>query len=79
MENNLNRVPLKTIFQAGTGGFSSKRILGFIGFLVCVVIFIFAFIFDKKIPDFSDLLLTVSASLVGLDSVASIFQKNISK
>lgn len=77
MENQ--KVSLKTLFFANSGGYSSKRFLGFIGFLVCIIIFIFAFIFNKDIPEFSDLLLTISASLVGLDSVTSIFQKSVNK
>ena len=79
MEEKKPKIALKTLFFKDTGGYSSKRFLGVIGFLVCVIVFIIAFIFKLQIPEFGDLLLTVSASLVGLDSVASIFKKSVNK
>lgn len=79
MEEKKPKIALKTLFFKDTGGYSSKRFLGVIGFLVCVIVFIAAFIFELQIPEFGDLLLTVSASLVGLDSVASIFKKSVNK
>lgn len=73
------KAALKTIFFAHSGGFSSKRVLGFMGFTTCIIIFILAFALGKEIPEFSDILITISASLVGLDSVTSVFQKTVNK
>ena len=69
----------KTIFQANSGGFSSKRIFGGIGILICFVIFIVSFITEKPIPEFGDLIFVTSASLLGLDSVTGIFNKSVNK
>ena len=78
MENNI-KPTLKTIFLHNSGGYSSKRVLGVIGFLICCIIFILGFIFNKEIPEFGELLVTVSASLVGLDSITGIWNKSINK
>lgn len=71
----INNISWKTIFFRNSGGFSSKRVLGVLGFLVCCLVFIGGFIFEKEIPSFGELLLTISASLVGLDSVTGIWNK----
>lgn len=73
------RFDWKTIFLRDSGGLSSKRILGIIGFLTCVIVFIIAFFTDFVIPEFGELLLTVSASLVGLDSITGIWNKSVKK
>lgn len=73
------RFDWKTIFLRDSGGLSSKRILGIIGFLVCTIIYIIGFFTGIEIPEFGELLITVSASLVGLDSVTGIWNKSISK
>lgn len=74
-----NKISWLTVFFRDSGGFSSKRVLGILGFVTCCLIFIAAFIFKKEIPDFGELLLTVSASLVGLDSITGIWNKSIAK
>ncbi len=73
------KIPLKTIFLSNSGGFSSKRIAGVLGWLVSLVIFVLGFALQKEIPEFGDLILIMSSSLLGLDSVANIFQKRINK
>lgn len=72
----VNKKAWYTIFFADSGGFSSKRICGVLGWVVCLIIFICGFSFSKEIPGFADLILTVSASLLGIDSVTKIFSKN---
>lgn len=67
----------KTIFFAGSEGFSSKRIAGIFGWLVCLGVFIAGFITGKSIPEFGDLIIIMSSSLLGIDSVANIFQKKV--
>ncbi len=73
------KASLKTIFFKDSGGFSSKRICGVFGWLVCLVIFILAFFMQRDIPEFSDMLVMVSASLLGLDSITSIFNKQVNR
>jgi len=46
-ENTCNKIPLKTIFLANSGGFSSKRIAGLVGWLVALGLLIASFIFQK--------------------------------
>lgn len=69
----------KTIFQANSGGFSSKRVFGAIGMLICLVLLTAAFIMDKEVPDFAELVYITSASLLGLDNVTGIFTKSVNK
>jgi len=78
--HNVKRnVPLKTIFFANSGGYSSKRISGILGWLVSLIIFIWAFFAAKEVPEFGDLVIIMSSSLLGIDSVTQIFQKRINK
>lgn len=56
---------------------SSKRIFGAIGFLVCLGCLIFETITIHDIlPDEYEITLTTSASLIGLESMANIFNKS---
>ena len=72
----MDKVDWKTIFFKDSGGYSSKRVLGIAGFFICCLIYILGFSFGKEIPEFGELLLTISASLVGLDSVTGIWSKS---
>ena len=74
MDNKFN---WKTIFQAHSGGFSSKRIFGAFGITVCLGLLIASFILERDIPDFAELVYVTSASLLGLDNVTDIFKKNV--
>ena len=67
----------RTIFQKNSGGFSSKRVCGVIGWMICLIVLLFAFILEKEVPDYGELIAITSASLLGLDSVTGIWQKNI--
>lgn len=67
----------RTIFLKDSGGLSSKRVLGVIGFIVSAIIFVFGFITQKEIPGYGELFLTISASLVGLDSITGIWNKSV--
>ena len=44
----------KTIFFSNSGGFSSKRIAGVLGWLVCLILFILGFALNKEIPEFGN-------------------------
>ena len=74
-----NKFNWKTIFQAHSGGFSSKRIFGALGMVICLGLLIASFIMERPIPDFAELVYVTSASLLGLDNVTDIFKKNVNK
>ena len=73
-----DKISWKSIFIARSGGFSSKRIAGILGWIVCLVIFIFAFILEKEIPTFADMVIVASSSLLGIDAFQGIFNKSSS-
>ncbi len=69
-------IPLITMFMAGSGGLSSKRIAGLFGWLICLVLLCLGFYFEKPIDEFADYVLITSASLLGVDSLSGIFSKS---
>ncbi len=73
------KISWKSIFQAHSGGFSSKRVFGALGMLICLGLLIAGFITEKPIPDFAELIYVTSASLLGLDNVTDIFKKTVNK
>ena len=73
------KISWKSIFQAHSGGFSSKRVFGALGMLTCLGLLIAGFITEKPIPDFAELVYITSASLLGLDNVTDIFKKTVNK
>ena len=79
MEESKLKINWKTIFQANSGGFSSKRVFGALGMLICLGLLIAGFITEKPIPDFAELIYVTSASLLGLDNVTDIFKKTVNK
>jgi len=66
----------RTLFMARSGGWSSKRFLGVLGFITSLTLLISAFIMDKEVPKFADMVLIASSSLVGVDAFRGIFTKN---
>jgi hypothetical protein len=62
--------------MARSGGWSSKRFLGVLGFITSLTLLISAFIMDKEVPKFADMVLIASSSLVGVDAFRGIFTKN---
>lgn len=75
----MDKLSWKSIFQAHSGGFSSKRVFGALGMLICLGLLIAGFITEKPIPDFAELIYVTSASLLGLDNVTDIFKKTVNK
>lgn len=69
----------KTIFLAHSNGFSSKRLIGVLGALICFGLLITAFFMEKEVPDFADMVLITSTSLLGVDAFRGIFSKNTNK
>lgn len=69
----------RTIFLKNSGGISSKRVCGILGWLCCLSLLTFGFFMEKEIPGYAELIAVTSASLLGIDSVTSIWQKTINK
>lgn len=62
--------------MANSGGFSSKRLIGLCSYFVCLGLLIYATIVDKQIPDFANMILITSSSLLGLDIFKGLFKKS---
>lgn len=74
-----NKIPLKTIFLANSGGFSSKRIIGIVGTFICFGLLIAAFITEKQVPEFGEIIFIGCISLYGIDTIPTFWTKNINK
>lgn len=74
-----NRFDWRTIFVKNSGGISSKRVMGILGWIVVLIILIFGFILDKNIPEFAEMIAITSASLLGIDCVTSIWSKSVNQ
>ena len=71
---------IKEMFTSESGVVSSKRVSGFIGWLAFISICIYGTITSKQAPDITDMLAICSTSLLGLDSITTIWKKqNITK
>ena len=70
------KIPFITLFQANSGGLSSKRVCGVLGWIVCLVLLICSAICKFSIDEFADYVLITSASLLGVDSLQGIFTKS---
>lgn len=53
---------------------SSKRLCGMIGWIICLTCVIIAVLTNKDSPNVVNTLFVTSTSLLGLDSVVSIFK-----
>lgn len=73
------RFDWRTIFVKNSGGLSSKRILSVIGILTCVVIFVLAYIQEKSVPEFGEVIFVGCVSLYGIDKVPNFWTKSINK
>ena len=62
-------IPLITIFQKNSGGLSSKRVCGFLGWIVIMFCCIWCVIKSTDAPDFITELIIGCASLLGVDSI----------
>lgn len=78
-EKGYSKFDWRTIFLKNSGGISSKRVMGILGWIVVLGILIAGFISEKEIPQFAEMTAIISASLLGLDSITSIWTKNINQ
>ena len=60
----------KSIFQANSGGFSSKRICGVVGWIVAMFCFVWCVITGSAAPDFSVELVGGCVALLGVDKLS---------
>lgn len=60
-------------------GVSSKRVAGFLGWIVCLAITIWSTVYAIPTPDIVEMLFICSTSLLGIDSITGIWKKNINK
>lgn len=58
---------------------SSKRFCGLIGWIFCIVLAIYCTLYDQQAPDVVDMLFICSTSLLGIDSITTIWKKNVNK
>ena len=63
------KIPFRTIFQKNSGGLSSKRVCGFLGWIVIMFCCIWCVIKGTNAPDFITELIIGCASLLGVDSI----------
>ena len=63
------KISLITIFQKNSGGLSSKRVCGFLGWIVIMFCCIWCVIKGTDAPDFITDLIIGCASLLGVDSI----------
>lgn len=58
---------------------SSKRVAGFMGWIVCLAAAIYSTMYAIPSTDIIEMLFICSTSLLGIDSITSIWKKNINK
>lgn len=66
------------MFTANSG-LSSKRVCGFIGWLVCLFICVYCTVLAISAPEIINMLFICSTSLLGIDSITSIWYKQRNK
>lgn len=69
----------KTLLLKNSGGLSSKRLLSILGYIVCLGLLVAAFIFEKQVPEFADLVLISCLSMYGIEIIPNIWSKTINK
>lgn len=62
------------MFTANSG-LSSKRVCGFIGWIVCLFVCVYCTILTIPAPEIVDMLFICSTSLLGIDSITGIWHK----
>ena len=67
---------ISKIFQSRSG-VSSKRVCGFLGWLVCIFICIYCTINVIPAPNIVEYLFVCSSGLLGIDSVTGIWKKGV--
>ena len=69
----------KTIFLKNSGGISSKRVIALFGVSICFGLLIHAYITEKSIPEFAEIIFIGCLSLYGVDIIPNFWSKSINK
>lgn len=69
----------RSIFLKNSGGISSKRIIAVIGCFICFGLLIAAFIFNKDVPEFGEVIFIGCISLYGVEVIPNFWSKTINK
>lgn len=77
--NNYSRFDWRTIFLKNSGGISSKRVIALLGVGICFGLLITAFITQKEIPEFAEIVFIGCLSLYGVDIIPNFWTKTINK
>lgn len=78
-KENYSKFYWRTIFLKNSGGISSKRVIAILGTLISFVLLIAAFVLDKEVPEFGEVVFIGCLSLYGTEMVSGFWQKNITK
>lgn len=78
-EEKYSRFDWRTIFLKNSGGISSKRVIALVGVSICFGLLIAAFITQKDIPDFAEIIFIGCLSLYGVDIIPNFWTKSINK
>ena len=70
---------LKTMFLANSGGLSSKRICGVLGWIVCLGIAIYCTLNIIQAPLIIETILLCCMGLLGIDSITGIWKNSKKK
>lgn len=74
-----SRFDWRTIFLKNSGGISSKRVIALLGVGICFGLLIAAFVNEKEIPEFAEIVFIGCLSLYGVDIIPNFWSKTINK
>lgn len=77
--HTVNRFDWRTIFLRNSGGISSKRVIALLGVLISFGLLISAFIMDKNVPEFGEIVFIGCLSLYGVEAIPNFWTKSINK
>lgn len=70
---------LLSVFLKNSGGVSSKRVIAVIGCFVCFGLLIAAFITQKPVPNFGEIIFIGCLSLYGVEKIPNFNSKSSDK
>ena len=78
-KKDYSRFDWRTIFLKNSGGISSKRVIALLGVGICFGLLIAAFVNEKEIPEFAEIVFIGCLSLYGVDIIPNFWSKTINK
>lgn len=67
---------LREMFSARSGMVSSKRVMGVLAWLVILFVYVYCAVTGSATPELAEWIIITASSLLGVDSVVSIFKKD---